>query len=105
MLSRSGAADPMQSRTCNGRPSPRQGQRIGSSEGAALDSRPSSALAGYDHVYLPAAAFGADQPLSPIGNGHLSAVPFGLLGGIRFDLMATISAPYHQANAGSRRTA
>src|SRR5438270_815044 len=77
----------------------------GSCERPALDSPPSPVITGHHHVYLPAAAFRADQPLPPLRNGHLSAVPFGLLGGIRFDLMPTLSSPYDQANAGSRRTA
>jgi hypothetical protein len=59
----------------------------------------------HHHANLSAAALAADQPLSPFWNGHLSAVAFGLFGGIGLYLMAAISAPDDQANAGSGRTA
>ena len=55
--------------------------------------RPLTPRAAYDHINLAAATLRADQPLSPIGKGHLSAVAFGLLGGIGLDLMAAVPAP------------
>jgi hypothetical protein len=47
-----------------------------------------------------APAFGADEPFAPIENSGLSAISLGLLGGIRLYLMAAISAPHDEADAG-----
>ena len=58
---------------------------------------------GHDHIDLTAAAFGADQPLAPIGHGRLGAVPSSHLGGIGLDLMAAIAAPNDETNAGRGR--
>jgi hypothetical protein len=41
----------------------------------------------------------------PIDDRRLVTVPLGLLSGVGLDLMAAISAPYDQANAGRRRAA
>jgi hypothetical protein len=41
----------------------------------------------HQHIDLPVAAFGADQPLAPIENGRFDAVPSSHLAGIGFDLM------------------
>ena len=57
------------------------------------------------HIDLSAAAFRADQPIPPLGNGHFGAVALSLFGGIGLDLMAAISAPHDEANAGSSRAA
>ena len=55
---------------------------------------------GYDHVDLPAAALGAEQPLSPIGHSRFGAVPLGHFGGVGLDLMPAILAPDDQPDAG-----
>jgi hypothetical protein len=57
------------------------------------------------HIDLSAAAFGADQPVPPLGDGHFGAVALSLFSGIRLDLMAAISSPHDEANAGSSRAA
>jgi hypothetical protein len=59
----------------------------------------------HHHIDLAAAAFRADQPIPPLGNGHFGAVALSLFGGIGLDLMAVISAPHDQTNAGSGRAA
>jgi hypothetical protein len=41
----------------------------------------------------------------PIDDRRLGTVPLGLLSGVGLDLMAAISAPYDQTNAGRRRAA
>jgi hypothetical protein len=58
-----------------------------------------------NHIGRAAAAFRATQPRMPIDDRRLGTVPLGLLSGIGLDLMAAISAPYDQANAGRRRAA
>jgi hypothetical protein len=50
----------------------------------------------HHHIGLPAAAFGTDLPLAPIGHGHLGAVSLGHLGGVGLNLMLTILAPNDQ---------
>jgi hypothetical protein len=55
----------------------------------------------YDHIDLTAAAFGADQPLAPIGHGRFGAVLLGHLGRVGLDLVAAILAPNDQPDAGS----
>ena len=60
---------------------------------------------GNHHIDLSAAAFGADQPIPPLGNRHFGAVPLSLFGGIGLDLMTAISAPHDETNAGSSRAA
>jgi hypothetical protein len=52
-----------------------------------------SPLARHHHIDLPAAAFGADQHLAPIGHWRFGAVPSSHLGGIGLDLMAATLAP------------
>ncbi len=78
----------------------------------ALSARGADALHDYlvaspshHHINLAAAAFRADQPVPPLGNGHFGGVALSLFGGIGLDLMAAISAPHDEANAGSSRTA
>ena len=58
--------------------------------------------AGYHHVDFAAGAFGADQPLMPIRDRHLGAVPLRLFGRIGFYLVAAIATPNDQADAGRR---
>jgi hypothetical protein len=74
---------------------------------ALLRSGPSlTALGPCDnHVDLTAPAFRADQPVPPFGDGHFGAVALSLFGGVGLDLMAAISAPHDEANAGSSRAA
>jgi hypothetical protein len=55
---------------------------------------------GHDHIDFAAAAFGTDQPLTPIEHGHFGAVPLGHLGRVGLDLMAAILAPNDQPDAG-----
>ena len=55
----------------------------------------------HKHFVEAAGAFGADQPLAPIWQRHLRAIPPGLFDGIGLDLMAAIPAPHNQANASS----
>ena len=43
-------------------------------------------------IHLPAAAFGADQPLAPVEHGCFGAVPLGHLGGVGLNSMPTILA-------------
>jgi hypothetical protein len=50
-------------------------------------------LAAYDHIDLTAAAFGADQPLSPIGHRHCRAVSLGHVGRVGLDLMPAQGPP------------
>jgi hypothetical protein len=64
-----------------------------------------ASLASHDHIDFAAAAFGADEPVPPRGNGHFGAVALSLFGGIGLDLMAAISAPHDETNAGSSRAA
>jgi hypothetical protein len=56
---------------------------------------------GHDHIDFAAAAFGADQPLAPIGHRHFGAVALNLFGGIGLDLVAAVPAPHYEADAGS----
>jgi len=58
-----------------------------------------------NHIGRAVAAFRATQPRMPIDDRRLGTVPLGLLSGVGLDLMAAISAPYDQANAGRRRAA
>jgi hypothetical protein len=57
-------------------------------------------LACHNHIDFAAAAFGADQPLTPIGHRHFGTVPSSHLGGIGLDLMLAFSAPNDQPDAG-----
>ena len=59
----------------------------------------------HHHIDLAAAAFRADQPVPPLGNGHFGAVALNLFSGIRLDLVAAISAPHDKANTGGGRAA
>jgi hypothetical protein len=52
------------------------------------------------HIDLPAAATGTDQPLAPNEDCRFGNVPSSHLGGIGFDLMAAIEAPYDQPDLG-----
>ena len=52
------------------------------------------------HIDLSAAAFRADQPFAPLGNGHFGAVPRSHLGGIGLNLMLAFLAPDDQPDAG-----
>ena len=56
-------------------------------------------MARWKWATAPAAALGADQPLSPIGHRCFGAVPLGHLGGGGLDLMAAILAPHDQPDA------
>jgi hypothetical protein len=49
---------------------------------------------------LTAAAWGADQPLSPIGHSRFGAVPLGHLGRVGLDVMLAFLAPNDQPDAG-----
>ena len=60
---------------------------------------------GHHHVDVAAAASGADEPLSPLGNGGLGPVLFGRLGGIGLDLVTARLAPHDQPNASGSRVA
>jgi hypothetical protein len=60
---------------------------------------------GNHHIDLSAAAFRADQPVPPLGNGHFGAVALNLFSGIRLHLVAAISAPHDKANTGGGRAA
>jgi hypothetical protein len=57
---------------------------------------------GHDHVDLTAAAFVADQPLSPIGHGRFGAVALGHLGRVGLDLMLATKRDQPDAAAGVR---
>jgi len=58
---------------------------------------------GHDHIDFPAAAFGTDQPLTPIRDRHFGAVALRLLGRIGLYLLAAIAAPNDETNAGRSR--
>jgi hypothetical protein len=58
-----------------------------------------------DHIDFVATAARADEPLMPIGNGRLGAVALSHLGRIWLYLVAAISAPHDETNAGSSRAA
>jgi cold shock CspA family protein len=51
-------------------------------------------------IHLPAAAFGADQPLAPVEHGRFGAVPSSHINGIGLDLMLAFRAPNDQPDAG-----
>jgi hypothetical protein len=55
---------------------------------------------GYEHIDLPAAAAGADQPGAPIEHRACRAVPLGHLAGVGLDLVLTVLAPNDQPDAG-----
>ena len=58
---------------------------------------------GHDHIDFAAAAFGTDQPLTPIRDRHFGAVAESLFGGIGLDLVTAIAAPNDEADAGRGR--
>jgi hypothetical protein len=66
----------------------------------AVAANATGARASNHDIHLPAAAFGADQPLAPIGHGRFGAVPLGHLGRVGLDLMAAILTPDDQPDAG-----
>jgi len=53
----------------------------------------------HHHVNVAATAPGADEPLSPLGNGGLGPVLLGQLGGIGLDLVTARLAPHDQPHA------
>ena len=60
---------------------------------------------GDDHIRLPAAALGTDQPLTPIENRFLRTISISYLSRIRLDLVAARLAPHDEPNAGRSRIA
>jgi hypothetical protein len=56
---------------------------------------------GHDHVNVAALTFRTDEPLAPLGNGGMGAILPRHLGGIRFDPMMAIPAPYDQPDLSS----
>jgi hypothetical protein len=63
-----------------------------------------ASLARHDHVGIVAPTTGTDQPLMPIENRHLWAVPPRHFGRVRLYLMAARLAPYDEPHVSSRRT-
>jgi hypothetical protein len=51
---------------------------------------------GHHRGDVPAAASGADEPLAPLGDRGIDAVPLGHLGGVRLDLMTARLTPDNQ---------
>jgi hypothetical protein len=60
---------------------------------------------GHHHVDRAAAAPGTDESLPPLEDARIGTVAACKLGGIRLDLMATISAPDDQPDTGPRHAA
>jgi hypothetical protein len=56
---------------------------------------------GYDHIGLPAAAAGADEPGAPIEHRRCHAVSLGHLAAVGLNLMPAILAPNDQADLRS----
>jgi hypothetical protein len=56
---------------------------------------------GHYHVDLPSAALRTDEPLAPIEDAGVGAVPSSHLGGIGFDLMLARLAPHDKPDLGS----
>jgi len=54
---------------------------------------------GHHHVDVAAAAPGADEPLAPLRDGGVGAVPLGHLGGVGLDLVAARLALHDQPHA------
>ena len=57
--------------------------------------------AGHHHVSITAAAAGTHQPLAPIEDAGIGAVPSSHLGGVGLDLMLARLAPYDKPDLGS----
>jgi len=68
-------------------------------------SKLSPLRSGDDHIRLPAAALGTDQPLTPIENRFLRTISISYLSRIRLDLVAARLAPHDEPNAGRSRIA
>jgi hypothetical protein len=56
--------------------------------------------AGHHHIRIVAPATRTDEPLTPIGNDRLGAIPSRHFGGIGLNLMAAIPAPDDKENTG-----
>jgi hypothetical protein len=50
----------------------------------------------YDEINPPAAALGADEPLVPVGDGHLGSVALGHRGRVGLGLVPAIETPHDQ---------
>jgi len=56
---------------------------------------------GHDHIGLPSAASGTDEPLAPIENAGVGALPSSHLCRVRLDLMLARLAPHDKPDLGS----
>ena len=56
---------------------------------------------GHDHIGLPFAATGTDEPLAPIEDAGVGAVTERHLSGVGFDLMLARLAPHDKPDLGS----
>ena len=55
----------------------------------------------HDHIGLPSAASGTDEPLAPIENAGVGALPSSHLCRVRLDLMLARLAPHDKPDLGS----
>jgi hypothetical protein len=60
---------------------------------------------GHHHVDIPAAASRAHQPIAPLGNGCLGAVPLGDLRSVGLGPVAARLAPDDKTDLGGSRVA
>jgi hypothetical protein len=75
----------------------RLGPKLGPTERPGL----STLGPAHDHIGLPSAAAGTDEPLAPIENAGVGAVASSHLCRVWLDLMLATLAPYDQADVGS----